>query len=316
LAFGITCLRYILRYHSMASILVSAVTAFDLIYAFYTSFSLTRLLSCRGAPPAPRVAGKKKLQPPGFGLSQVLYIIQKLRSSSKAVMSSSCQFCEIAKEFAAFNATTPPAYLDDGQERSAHIVVSTRDVIAFLDIMPLSRGHVLVCPRRHVEKMTELSPADNAQIAAWLPVIARAACKVSGYQDFNVIQNNGMPPWCVCARVSRERKKKKKAKWQQIAKSLTPPRWVGVFAAQVIPHVHYHIVPRPNERQREKLEEDIPSNKRLWWKGRFNSGWRTFLEDDVGTALAAEMRAEVYQEVRSIHDDPKMKNDMRCLASL
>jgi len=194
--------------------------------------------------------------------------------------SSSCAFCEIAKEFAAFDATTPPAYLDDGHKRSAHVVVSTRDVIAFLDIMPLSRGHVLVCPRNHVEKITELSPADNARIAAWLPVVARAACKVSGYQDFNVIQNN------------------------------------GTFAAQVIPHVHYHIVPRPNARQREKLEEEIPRNKKLWWKGLFSSGWRTALEDEVGATLAAEMRAEVYQEVRRIHDDPEMKNDIRCLASL
>ena len=78
------------------------------------------------------------------------------------------------------------------------MVVSTRDVIAFLDIMPLSRGHVLACPRSHVEKITELSPADNTWIAAWLPVVARAACKVSGYQDFNVIQNNGTYVAMVC----------------------------------------------------------------------------------------------------------------------
>ena len=55
-------------------------------------------------------------------------------------------------------------------------------------------------------------------------------------------------------------------------KVVNPSCRVGTFAAQVIPHVHYHIVLRQNGRQSEKLEKEIPGNKKPGWKGRFSSG--------------------------------------------
>jgi hypothetical protein len=44
------------------------------------------------------------------------------------------------------------------------VLLSTPDVIAFLDIAPLTRGHVLVATRRHRVKTVELSTAEGAEV--------------------------------------------------------------------------------------------------------------------------------------------------------
>lgn len=41
----------------------------------------------------------------------------------------------------------------------AHLVLSTRSVMAFLDIMPLTKGHVLLVTRDHYEKLGDLDVA-------------------------------------------------------------------------------------------------------------------------------------------------------------
>jgi histidine triad (HIT) family protein len=41
-------------------------------------------------------------------------------------------------------------------ERTAHVVLETGDVLAFLDHRPLFPGHTLVVPRRHVATLLEL----------------------------------------------------------------------------------------------------------------------------------------------------------------
>jgi diadenosine tetraphosphate (Ap4A) HIT family hydrolase len=90
----------------------------------------------------------------------------------------------------------------------------------------------------------------------------------------------------------------------------------GVDAAQVVPHVHYHIIPRPNERQREKLEATTPEDRKRWWKSPFGSGWRTDLYDEEGEQLAAALRVEVKREVEDLQRDPQKRSDTRFLASL
>jgi diadenosine tetraphosphate (Ap4A) HIT family hydrolase len=42
------------------------------------------------------------------------------------------------------------------QRSHAFLVLSTKYVLAFLDIMPLSKGHILVVTREHYEKVGEL----------------------------------------------------------------------------------------------------------------------------------------------------------------
>lgn len=72
-----------------------------------------------------------------------------------------CPFCNIAttNQPAPFNETEPGSGSNAPEskvESTAHMILSTDHVMAFLDIMPLTRGHVLVAPRRHYEMLGDL----------------------------------------------------------------------------------------------------------------------------------------------------------------
>ncbi|KAF7713646.1 Histidine triad (HIT) family protein [Penicillium ucsense] len=82
-------------------------------------------------------------------------------------------------------------------------------VFAFLDIQPLSRGHALVIPKYHGAKLTDIPDNDLLEI---LPVAKKIAL-ASGASDFNILQNNGR------------------------------------IAHQVVDHVHFHMIPKPNEQE-------------------------------------------------------------------
>ncbi|RDW73893.1 HIT protein [Coleophoma crateriformis] len=60
-------------------------------------------------------------------------------------------------------------------------------VFAFLDIQPLSKGHALVIPKHHGEKLVDI-PDD--QLAEILPVVKKLV-KATGAENYNVLQNNG-----------------------------------------------------------------------------------------------------------------------------
>lgn len=57
---------------------------------------------------------------------------------------SHCTFCSIS------SGSTP-----------AHIVYESQHCLAFLDILPIRRGHVLVVPRRHVDNVAGLDVGDG-----------------------------------------------------------------------------------------------------------------------------------------------------------
>ena len=91
-------------------------------------------------------------------------------------------------------------------ERSAHVVMSDETAVAFLDIRPVFKGHVLVVPRLHVETLTDL-PADL--VGPFFARVRRAAGAVQeglGAAGTFVAMNN---------RIS-----------------------------QSVPHLHVHVVPR------------------------------------------------------------------------
>lgn len=49
-------------------------------------------------------------------------------------------------------------------ESPAHIVAEDQRCLAFMDIAPLSRGHVLVVPRAHSSGLLDMSPDDGAAV--------------------------------------------------------------------------------------------------------------------------------------------------------
>lgn len=105
-----------------------------------------------------------------------------------------CPFCMIAEAI--------PAPTELGAQltprESLYPVLSTTTVIAFLDIAPVSHGHVLVCPRRHCEKATDMTLTESAALGVWLPIVTRAVLKHLGTTPkdacWNIIQANGMFP--------------------------------------------------------------------------------------------------------------------------
>ena len=76
-------------------------------------------------------------------------------------------------------------------EIPCHKVYEDDQVLAFLDIMPLSRGHLLVIPKEPAETVDQLSDDSCAAIGRVLPRLARAVMKVSGATAYNILQNNG-----------------------------------------------------------------------------------------------------------------------------
>lgn len=59
----------------------------------------------------------------------------------------------------------------------AHIVYEDEENIAFLDILPLRRGHTLVVPKKHVQQLSHLEPEQAASLGKALVVTARAVGK-------------------------------------------------------------------------------------------------------------------------------------------
>ncbi len=93
-------------------------------------------------------------------------------------------------------------------ELPCHRVYEDDQVLAFLDIFPLSRGHTLVIPKEPAVTLDQLSDDAAAALGRVLPRIARAVLAASGATAYNLLQNN------------------------------------GALAHQAVFHVHVHIIPR------------------------------------------------------------------------
>jgi diadenosine tetraphosphate (Ap4A) HIT family hydrolase len=72
-------------------------------------------------------------------------------------------------------------------------------MIAILDIVPVSRGHTLLMPRRHCGSLAALSVAESAAAGVWLPVLGRGVMRALNGDGgeagemgaWNVVQANG-----------------------------------------------------------------------------------------------------------------------------
>ena len=89
-----------------------------------------------------------------------------------------------------------------------HKLYEDEHTLAFLDIGPISKGHLLVIPKEHSESIATLSPEAAAACGRILPKLAQAAQKATHCPAYNILQNNGS------------------------------------LAGQAVFHVHFHIIPR------------------------------------------------------------------------
>ena len=88
--------------------------------------------------------------------------------------------------------------------------METKNSVAFLDAFPLARGHTLVIPKRHYEKVQDMTDNDNSDLFNTVLKVISKVDKVTG-STLLAIHN-------------------------------------GKESGQEIPHVHVHLIPRqPND---------------------------------------------------------------------
>lgn len=63
------------------------------------------------------------------------------------------------------------------REIPAHIVAEDENHIAFLDIMPLVKGHVLVVPKREIDYIFDMEPTALAELNLFAQKVAKAMDK-------------------------------------------------------------------------------------------------------------------------------------------
>ncbi len=81
-------------------------------------------------------------------------------------------------------------------------------VFAFLDIMPVNPGHTLVIPKEHFENIEELPENILCEMSKVVKKIGQAMIKGLNVKGYNLALNN------------------------------------RTMAGQVVPHVHFHVIPR------------------------------------------------------------------------
>ncbi|MDF7800355.1 HIT family protein [Pontiellaceae bacterium B1224] len=96
------------------------------------------------------------------------------------------------------------------KEIPATIIYEDDEVLAFMDIGPIIKGHALVIPKKHYDPITETPDEILAQLHITAKKIASAQLNAFGADGVNIMQNNG------------------KASGQEVE------------------HIHVHVIPRFN----------------------------------------------------------------------
>jgi len=66
----------------------------------------------------------------------------------------------------------------------------TPEIVAILDLHPISPGHALVIPKAHHELMTDLPGGLLTEAIREAQRVARAVVKATGAEGFNLLNNN------------------------------------------------------------------------------------------------------------------------------
>ena len=102
-------------------------------------------------------------------------------------MSKNCPFCRLTDE---------------------HLSWGTSEVGMLRDIHPVSPGHTLVIPRRHIASVFDATPSEYQALWAKVSSARDALAQEFGTHAFNIGVNDGLP------------------------------------AGQTVPHAHIHVIPR------------------------------------------------------------------------
>lgn len=88
----------------------------------------------------------------------------------------------------------------------ARIVKETEETLAFMDIDPIQKGHVLVIPKIHVPDLTDMTDVEMNQVMTLCKEVMSSLKTAYNPNSISIFQNNG--------------------------------------ECMAFPHVHFHVVPR------------------------------------------------------------------------
>lgn len=80
------------------------------------------------------------------------------KQSTNPSQASSSQQQQSQEQNTQITQTDPPSY----------VILSTKHVLAFLDIQPITRGHVLVIVRRHCVRVSEVRGVEGAEVSSFV----------------------------------------------------------------------------------------------------------------------------------------------------
>lgn len=112
-----------------------------------------------------------------------------------------CIFCEIAKG----NIPCRKVYEDE-------------DVLAFLDVNPVTYGHTLVIPKKHVTSFREADAETVGKVFGVACALGNEIASKLGAEGMNMLSNS------------------------------------GEAAGQTVPHFHVHLIPRYSEEVKDRLQ--------------------------------------------------------------
>lgn len=110
-------------------------------------------------------------------------------------------------------------------EIPAFRVYEDEDVLAFLDIAPVNHGHILVISKKHYRNLEDIPEEELCVVMKAVKKVGRAVKDGLGAPGYNMSENN------------------------------------DPVAGQIIPHLHFHIIPR---RTGDGLQ--------LWAQGKYEKG--------------------------------------------
>jgi len=136
--------------------------------------------------------------------------VAKDDSQTSGMARSGCIFCQIVS-----------------RDAPSHILYEDADYIAFLDKFPFSRGHTLVCPKKHGETIWDMSETEIGGLFMTAARVSKAVAAAVGADGFRFVQNN------------------------------------GEAANQVVAHVHVHVIPVRLEDKGRFMERGMLSSDEM-----------------------------------------------------
>ena len=117
-------------------------------------------------------------------------------------------------------------------------IYEDEDTLAFLDLFPVNKGHSLVIPKEHYETIFDVPANILAKVSSVMKNVADAVKNGVNADGISIAQSNGKD------------------------------------AGQVIPHIHFHIMPR--------FKDD---GLKLWPQGKYEEGEMDKFKEDISKFL-------------------------------